>query len=67
MNEWTTRLGAKRFALWKKSDERISEGIRLAIAKYIASESKRNKAAREPLYGPCVGKPLWMSAETDGD
>jgi hypothetical protein len=42
---------------------KISEVIRLAIAEYIASESKRMRAARQPLYGQAVGRPLWMGPE----
>jgi hypothetical protein len=45
---------------------KIAQMIRLAIAEYIASESARIKAARQPLYGQGVGRALWMGPETKG-
>jgi hypothetical protein len=35
---------------------KIAQMIRLAIAEYIASESERIKASRQPLYGQGVAK-----------
>ena len=39
---------------------KISQMIRLAIAEYIANESERIRASRQPLYGQGVGRALWM-------
>jgi hypothetical protein len=43
---------------------KIAQMIRLAIAEYIANESERIKASRQPLYGQGVGRALWMGPET---
>jgi hypothetical protein len=45
---------------------KIAQMIRLAIAEYIASESERIRASRQPLYGQGVGRALWMGPETKG-
>jgi hypothetical protein len=45
---------------------KIAQMIRVAIAEYIASESERIKASRQPLYGQGVGRALWMGPETKG-
>jgi hypothetical protein len=45
---------------------KIAQMIRLAIAEYVASESERIKASRQPLYGQGVGRALWMEPETKG-
>jgi hypothetical protein len=45
---------------------KVAQMIRLAIAEYIASESERITASRQPLYGQGVGRALWMGPETKG-
>lgn len=70
MKRWTARLDANDVrALEEIGRERgglsVSKVIRLAVAEYIANESKRMKAAREPLCGQAVGKPLWMDADAE--
>jgi hypothetical protein len=70
MKRWTARLDANDVrALEEIGRERgglsVSKVIRLAVAEYIANESKRMKAARQPLYGQGVGKPLWMDADAE--
>jgi hypothetical protein len=42
---------------------KIAQMIRLAIAEYVANESKRIKASCQPLYGQGVGRALWMEPE----
>jgi hypothetical protein len=66
----------KRYTAWLDTDNlralkkigrshglKIAQMIRVAIAEYIASESERIKASRQPLYGQGVGRALWMGPE----
>ena len=70
MKRWTARLDANDVrALEEIGRDRgglsVSKVIRLAVAEYIANESKRMKAAREPLCGQAVGRPLWMDVDAE--
>ena len=62
----TEDLGALKKIGQSHGGLNIAQMIRLAIAEYIASESERIKASRQPLYGQGVGRALWMGPDTNG-
>ncbi len=70
LKRFTTRLDTGELRALKQIGQShgglsISKVIRVAVVGYIASESERLKAAREPVYGQGIGKALWMGSDKD--
>lgn len=64
LKQFTARLDSKDFRdldeIARSRGLKTVEVIRLAVAEFITNEKKRERAARQPLYGQGVGEALWM-------